>query len=123
MIQGFPIKTGAALALAGMAPLVCANPYQSRLDREYKSLAQSTARAYSPPPPRPSYTPPTRSYSSSSSSSSFSSPSRSSNSSSSSTSWTPRTESHGQTISRLAGEKRQLETKFAAEKKGFFRKV
>ena len=118
MIRGFPIKAGTALALSGIVASLCANPYQSRLDREYKSLSQATARAYSPPPPPPrtSYTPPARSYSSSSAASTLSSSSRSSSSSSSSYSWTPRTESHGQTINRFAAEKRQLEAKAAAAK-------
>jgi hypothetical protein len=82
MLRLFPVTAGLTLALGGAATLLWANPYQSRLDREYKSLSQSIARAYSPPPPPPpprsystpmsGYQPtPSRSYSSSSSRSSF----------------------------------------------------
>ncbi|MBL9203348.1 MAG: SEL1-like repeat protein [Opitutaceae bacterium] len=114
MIRGFPIRATATLALAAFAPLVCANPYQTRLDRQYQSLSRSIERAYSPPPPRPTYTPPTRSYSSSPPSSSSSYSSRSSGSSSSSTSsWSTRSDS----VNRFAEDKRQLEAKFAAQAK------
>lgn len=122
MIRGFPVKTTAALALASFAPLVCANPYKSRLDRQYESLSRSIERAYSPPPPRPTYTPPTRSYSSSST---YSTPSSSSSSRSSSSSsgytWTPQAESYS-AAERFAAEKRRLEAKRAAEKEAQFNK-
>ena len=114
MIRGFPVKPTAALAFASFLPVVCANPYQTRLDRQYQSLSRSIERAYSPPPPRPTYTPPVRSYSSSPPTPSSSSTSRSSGSSSSGySSWTSRTES----VNRFANEKRQLEARFAAESK------
>jgi TPR repeat protein len=110
MLRAFPTLAAAGLAFAGTATFLWANPYQSRLDREYKSLSQSISRAYSPPPPRPSYTPPARNYSSTPPSSSSS---RSSSSSSSRSSWTP---PQGSTVNRFAAEKRRYESQYAAKK-------
>lgn len=114
MLRAFPVKPTAVVALAAFAPLALANPYQTRIDREYKSLAKSIERAYSPPPPRPTYTPPTRSYSSSVGSSSSSSGYRASSSGSV---WSSGNEFHGASVDRFAAEKRAREAKYAAEKK------
>lgn len=100
-------------ALTAAATLARANPYQSRLDREYKSLSNAISRAYSPPPPTPARSYSTPSYSSSSTSRSYSS-SSSSRSSSGSSNWSPPTESYRQRMGRLEDERRAAESSYRA---------
>lgn len=111
------------IAFLGAVSWVVGNPYQSRMDREYKSLSNAISRAYSPPPPPTrSYSPPTRSYSSSSS--------YSHSSSSSSSSFSSRNFSSGgsygssvgtgpdwESARQLAKEKKAAEAKLAEELK------
>ena len=116
----------AVVTLAGAATWVWANPYQTRMDREYKSLSNAISRAYTPPPPPPtrSYSPPTYS-----SSSSYSRSSTSSSSSSSPSSFIGRTPSGGsygssvgsgpdwKTAREVAAEKKAAEAKQAEARK------
>lgn len=101
---------GLLLSLVARSPAV--DPYQSRIDREYRSLSNSISRAYSPPPPSPprSYT--SSSYSSSSSytsnrSSSFSSSSSSSRYSSSSSYSSP-SRSYGASAAEARSSREQI---------------
>ncbi len=86
------------------------DPYQSRLDREYKSLSGAISRAYAVPPPRP--TTPTRSYTAPSYSSS--STSRSSSSSSSSYSRPSSSLSYAQTLRSFEQERTSQQQRYTA---------
>lgn len=115
------IATSATLVtLLGTVTWVWAvDPYQSRMDREYKSLSNAITRAYTPPPPAPtrSYSPPT--YSTSSSYNRSSSSSSSSGGSSSTGSYSAPTNSRPdwKSARQVAEEKKAAEAKLAEAKK------
>ncbi|WP_414660729.1 hypothetical protein [Horticoccus sp. 23ND18S-11] len=103
------IGVAAALTLGGLVARAV-DPYQSRLDREYKSYSQALSRAYSTPPPRP---PPSRSYSSPSYSSSSSSRSSSPNTPSRSYSSPTNYATSGQAQQRFTEDRRTWEQKYS----------
>ncbi|WP_414664501.1 tetratricopeptide repeat protein [Horticoccus sp. 23ND18S-11] len=99
------------------------DPYQSRLDREYKSYSNALSRAYSPPPPRPSPTPSyssrsysSPSYSSSSTSRNYSAPSSSRSTSSYTSRSTPpsNVNSYRETQRNLSTAKKTYESRFVS---------